>query len=101
MKIINKTPAKITAIGDWIHDRDLEAADKIADEIYDRAELIEKSVTMEELLEEVTEKFTPVQNAEFMKALARGEESDRWLIYCLLFTIKNIIVNKKLSEIRS
>ena len=101
MKTINQTPAKISAFGDWIYDRDLENADNAASEEYDRIELIEKSVTIEELLEEVTEKFTSVQNAEFMKALARGEESDRWLIYCLLFTMKNNIVNKKLSEVCS
>jgi hypothetical protein len=70
--VINKT----MKYGEWIFDRDQEAADDAAAAAWDRRRAIERRVTFFDVLEEMVE-FSDPQRDEFMKALERGNAQAR------------------------
>jgi hypothetical protein len=90
--VINQT----MKYGDWMFDRELEAADNAACVQYDRREEIEKAVDFSDLLEECCE-MTGAQREVFMNALARGRDTDVHTIYCLLDQAKEAIVKRRLA----
>jgi hypothetical protein len=91
--LINKT----MKYGDWLYDRDLEAADNEALAAYDRRLEIERSVTFEELIEEVAS-FTAPRAQLFMEAFREGAGHDKFTLWLLMDQARDRIVERKLKE---
>jgi hypothetical protein len=90
--VINKT----MKYGEWIFDRDQEAADDAAAAAWDRRRSIERAVSFADVLEQMVD-FSDVQQAEFMKALERGNSQDLHLIHCLIDQSREAIVKRRLA----
>jgi hypothetical protein len=88
---------RVTQSVDYYSDRLQEALDNAALAAYDRRSQIEAAVTRFDLLEEISESFTPAQDEALMHAIARGENRDLHLIHCLLLQAKEAIVKRRLS----
>jgi hypothetical protein len=81
----------------WLFDRDLEAADNAAMAEWDRRAEIERAVTRDELLDEMTMTFTPAQDEALLTAIARGETKDAFLILALLSQARDRIVTRRMN----
>lgn len=82
---------------EYQNDRLQEALDNAALATYDLRMELEASVTRADLLEEMSEHFTPAQDEALMHAIARGENRDLHLIHCLLLQAKEAIVKRRLA----
>ena len=91
--LINKT----MKYGDWLYDRDLEAADNEALAAYDRRLEIERSVTFSDLVEEMAD-FTDARQEVFMQAYRRGTSDEKHTMYVLIDQAFERLVEKKLKE---
>jgi hypothetical protein len=88
---------RVTQSVDYYSDRLQEALDNAALAAYDRRAEIEAAVTRFDLLDEISESFTPAQDEALMHAIARGENRDLHLIHCLLLQAKESIVKRRLA----
>lgn len=80
----------------WLFEREQEAADDAAAAAWDRRRSIERAVSFADVLEQMVD-FSDVQQAEFMKALERGNAQDLHLIHCLIEQSKESIVKRRLA----
>jgi hypothetical protein len=96
MSHVPQLVSRTQAYGNWLFDRDLEAADNAALAAHDRREQIERGVTFDDLMELLVE-LNGVQREEFMQALARGEKDDLHTIHTLLTDAKEVIVKRRLA----
>jgi hypothetical protein len=96
MSHVPQLVSRTQAYGNWLFDRDLEAADNAAIAAHDRREQIERGVTFDDLMELLVE-LNGVQREEFMQALARGEKDDLHTIHTLLTDAKEVIVKRRLA----
>jgi hypothetical protein len=88
--------SRTQAYGNWLFDRDLEAADNAALAAEDRREQVESEVTFDDLMELLVE-LTGPQRESFMSALARGNKDDLHTIHTLLTDAKEVIVKRRLA----
>jgi hypothetical protein len=89
--------SRTTKSVDWMMDYELEQADNASLAAYDRRLEIERSVTFEELIEEVAS-FTAPRAQLFMEAFREGAGHDKFTLWLLLDQARDRIVEKKLKE---
>jgi chemotaxis regulatin CheY-phosphate phosphatase CheZ len=93
LRNVQRTERAVEAYTDRLQD----LLDNAALAAYDRRSAIEAAVTRFDLLEEMSETFTPAQDEALMHAIARGENRDLHLIHCLLLQAKEAIVKRRLA----
>jgi hypothetical protein len=96
MSHVPQLVSRTQAYGNWLCDRDLEAADNAALAAEDRREQVEREVTFDDLMELLVE-LTGPQRESFMSALARGNKDDLHTIHTLLTDAKEVIVKRRLA----
>lgn len=93
LRSVKRTESAVDAYTDRLQ----EMLDNAALAAYDRRSAIEAAVTRFDLLEEISESFTPAQDEALMHAIARGENRDLHLIHCLMLQAKEAIVRRRLA----
>lgn len=90
--VISRTTKSV----DWLFDRELEAADNLALEAYDRRTKIEESITYADLLEEMAD-FTEPRAEVFMQAYRKGMSDDKHVMFVLIDQAFERVVERRLA----
>jgi hypothetical protein len=93
LRSVQRTESAVDAYTDRLQ----EMLDNAALAAYDRRAQLEAAVTRFDLLEEISESFTPAQDEALMHAIARGENRDLHLIHCLMLQARESIVKRRLA----
>jgi len=91
--VINKT----MKYGDWMFDRELEAADNAACVQYDRREEIASAATFADVIEEMAS-FSDARAEEFMSALRRGMQPGKNTMFVLIDQAYERVIDERMKE---
>jgi hypothetical protein len=93
-------PRRLAAEVEFFAERAQAAADAAADIAWDREQRIERAVTFDDVLEELSVGASNMDKYTFIRALARSTRADAAELFSIVYAAKQRVIARRLAEER-